>query len=144
MPIIGFLVAPPIGALTWMLMAGGGRDVFSGISAYAAIVSIVLGSVLGLPTYCFLRAKQLINVISLSIGGAVIAMLPWVLLSDPSSTTKSAMGQTVIIENGAYTTEGMIFQIKFIAQFGLCGAVSGIVFWLIVRRLVTSAGKGRA
>ena len=108
------------------------------------MVSIILGTVLGVPTYLYLRAKQLISVISLSIGGAVISMLPWVLLSHPGSTTKSVVGQTTIIENGSYTTEGIIYQIQFIAQFGLCGAISGMVFWLIVRSLVTSKGTGRS
>jgi hypothetical protein len=54
------------------------------------------------------------------------------------------VGQTTIIENGSYTAEGIIYQIKFIAQFGLCGAISGMVFWFIVRSLVTSKGTGRS
>ena len=143
-PIIGFLIAPPAGALVWVLVEGGVGEIVSGITVWAVLVSIVLGSVLGLPTYLYLRAKQFISIISLSIGGAVISMLPWVLLSHPGSTTKSVVGQTIIIENGSYTTEGIIYQAKFIAQFGLCGAISGIVFWLIVRSLVTSKGTGRS
>lgn len=141
---IGFLVAPPIGALAWVFMEGGVGEIISGITAWAVVISIILGVVLGVPIYCFLRVKQLINVFSLCVGGAIISMLPWVLLSHPGSTTKSIVGQTVIIENGAYTTEGIIYQIKFIAQFGLCGAISGLVFWLIVRSLVTSKGTGRS
>gem|GEM_PF-2581792 len=144
MPIIGFLIAPPIGALVWVLMEGGVGEVISGITAWAVMVSIILGAVLGAPTYLYLRAKQLVSVFSLLIGGAIISMIPWVLLSHPGSTTKSVVGQTIIIENGSYTTEGIIYQIKFIAQFGLCGAISGMVFWLIVRSLVTSKGTGRS
>jgi hypothetical protein len=136
-PIIGFLIAPPVGAMVWVLIEGGVAEVISGITAWAVVVSVILGTVLGAPVYLLLRTKQLISILSLSIGGAVISMLPWVLLSHPGSTTKSIVGQTVIIENGAYTTEGIIYQIKFIAQFGLCGAISGVVFWLIVRSLVT-------
>lgn len=123
--------------MVWVLIEGGVAEVISGITAWAVVVSVILGTVLGAPVYLLLRTKQLISILSLSIGGAVISMLPWVLLSHPGSTTKSIVGQTVIIENGAYTTEGIIYQIKFIAQFGLCGAISGVVFWLIVRSLVT-------
>ena len=142
--IIGFLIAPPIGALAWVLMEGGSSDIFSGIGAWAAVISIVLGATIGLPVYWFLSVKKIVNVFSLSMGGAIISMLPWILLSHPGSTIKSIVGQTIIIENGAYTAEGIIYQIKFITQFGLCGAISGIVFWLIVRNfLVTSKGIGR-
>ena len=143
-PTIGFLIAPPIGALAWVLIEGGVGEVISGITAWAIVVSIIVGTVLGSPIYLFLRAKKLVSIISLSLGGAVISMLPWVLLSHPASTTKSVVGQTIIIENGSYTAEGIIYQIKFVAQFGLCGAISGAVFWLIVRSLVTSKGTGRS
>ena len=138
-----FLISPPVGALVWVLMEGGYGEILSGISAWAVLVSIVLGAALGLPVYWFLRVKEIVSVFSLVVGGAIISMLPWVLLSHPGSTTKSIVDQTVIIENGAYTAEGIIYQIKFIAQFGLCGAISGFVFWLIVRSLVTSKGTGR-
>ena len=141
---IGFLVSPPIGALVWVLMEGGAGETLSGISAWAVVISIVLGATIGIPAYWFLRIKKILNVFSLSIGGAIISMLPWVLLSHPGSTTKSIVGQTIIIENGVYTAEGIIYQLKFIAQLGLCGAISGVVFWLIVRSLlVTSKGIGR-
>ena len=145
-PILGFLIAPPAGALVWVLMQGGLYGVFSGIAAWAVVVSIILGTVLGAPTYLYLRAKNLVSVVTLSIGGAVISMLPWVLLSHPGSTTRSVVGQTVIIQNGSYTAEGVIYQIKFVGQFGLCGAISGVIFWLIVRGLATNgdAGRGKA
>lgn len=141
---IGFLIAPPIGALAWVLIEGGVGVVISGFTAWAVVISIIVGTALGLPTYLILRAKKLISIISLTLGGAVISMLPWVLLIHPGSTTKSIVGQTTIIENGSYTAEGIIYQIKFIAQFGLCGAISGMVFWFIVRSLVTSKGTGRS
>ena len=143
-PTIGFLIAPPIGALAWVLIEGGVGEIFSGITAWAVVVSIVVGSVLGVPIYIFLCAKEFVSILSLSLCGALISMLPWVLLSHPGSTTKSVVGQTIIIENGSYTAEGIIYQIKFIAQFGLCGAISGVVFWFIVRSLVTSKGTGRS
>ncbi|MBT3145446.1 hypothetical protein [Neptunomonas phycophila] len=144
LPMLGFLIAPPIGALAWVLIEGGVGEITSGITAWAMVVSIIVGTVLGAPTYIFLSAKKLVSIISLSLGGAIISMLPWVLLSHPGSTTKSIVGQTIIIQNGSYTAEGIIYQIKFIAQFGLCGAISGMVFWLIVRSLVTSKGTGRS
>ena len=121
--------------MVWVVIEGGYGEILSGISAWAVLISIVLGATLGLPAYWYLRVKEMISVFSLVVGGAIISMLPWVLLSHPGSTTKSTVGQTVIIENGAYTAEGIVYQIKFIAQFGLCGAVSGLVFWLIVRSL---------
>jgi hypothetical protein len=141
---IAFLASPPVGALAWVLMEGSSGEILTGISAWAVLISIVLGVALGLPVYWFLRVKEILNVFSLAVGGAIISMLPWVLLSHPGSTTKSIVGQTIIIENGAYTAEGIIYQIKFVAQFGLCGAMSGVVFWLIVRSLVTSKGTGRS
>ena len=143
-PTIGFLIAPPIGALAWVILEGGAGQILSGITAWAVVVSIIVGTVLGAPVYLFLRAKRLVTIISLSLGGAVISMLPWILLSHPGGTTKSVVGQTIIIENGSYTAEGIIYQIKFIAQFGLCGAISGLVFWFIVRSLVTSKDTGRS
>jgi len=137
-PIAAFFAAPPLGALVWIIWEGGLRAALSGIAAWAIVVSIILGVVLGMPLFLFLRAKKMISLTSLSVGGAAISMSPWVLLSDPEGITKSVVNKTVIIENGSYTTEGIIYQTKFIAQFGLCGAISGVVFWLFVRKLVTS------
>ena len=136
-PICGFLIAPPIGALTWVLLNGGASEIFGGIAAWAVIVSWVISVVAGLPIYLLLKAKGCINIRSLTLGGALISAVPWLLLSFPGSTTRSVLGQTIIIENGSYTAAGLLYQAKFILGFGFCGAVSGLVFWLLVRQLVT-------
>ncbi len=136
-PIIGFLIAPPVGALTWIVLTGGIGEIFGGIAAWAVIVSWFISLIVGVPTYLFLRAKGCINFRSLTFGGALISIAPWLLLSLPGNTTRSVVGQTVIIDNGSYTMAGLLYQAKFLLGFGLCGAVSGLIFWLIVRQLVT-------
>ena len=135
-PVIGFLIAPPVGVLTYALMQGGVGAVLSAFVPLAVVISIILGTALGGPIYIYLylRSKHLISVMSLSIGGAIISMLPWIswifweLLDDNGNTT--------------VTTAGNIYKIIFLARLGLCGAASGVVFWLIVRSLVTSNGAG--
>ncbi len=136
-PISGFLIAPPIGALIWVVLYGGIGEIFGGISAWAVIVSWVISAIVGIPIYLLLKAKGCINFRSLTLGGALISAAPWLLFSFPGGTTRSVVGQTIIIENGSYTTAGLLYQLKFLLGFGFCGAVSGLVFWLIVRQLVT-------
>ncbi len=136
-PISGFLIAPPIGALTWVVLNGGVSEIFGGIAAWAVVVSWVVTVVIGMPTYLLLKAKGCISFRSLTLGGALISVAPWLLLSFPGSTTHSVVGQTIIIENGSYTTAGLLYQAKFLLGFGFCGAVSGLVFWLIIRQFVT-------
>ena len=135
--ISGFLVAPPIGALTWVALNGGVSELFGGIAAWAVVVSWVISIVIGIPTYLLLKVKGCVTFRSLTLGGALISVAPWLLLSFPGNTTRSVVGQTIIIENGSYTTAGLLYQAKFLLGFGFCGAVSGVVFWLIVRQLVT-------
>ncbi|VAW79568.1 hypothetical protein MNBD_GAMMA15-1280 [hydrothermal vent metagenome] len=122
-------------------MQGGASENTYGVAAWAVTVSLAISVVLGLPIYLFLSRKRIVNLLSLSVGGAIISMLPWALLSYPGITTKSIVGQTIVIENGSYTTEGIVFQIQFIAQFGLCGAISGFIFWLIVKSLITTGSS---
>ncbi|WP_126791033.1 hypothetical protein [Aliidiomarina haloalkalitolerans] len=136
-PICGFLIAPPIGALTWVVLNGGIGEIFGIIATLAIIVSWVISAVIGIPTYCLLKAIGCISLRSLTLGGALISVTPWLLLSFPGGTTRSVVGQTIIIENGSYTTAGLLYQAKLLLGFGFCGAVSGIVFWLVVRQLVT-------
>ncbi|WP_040552424.1 hypothetical protein [Rheinheimera nanhaiensis] len=135
--ISGFFIAPPIGALTWVLLNGGVSEIFGGIAAWAVVVSWVISVVIGIPAYLLLKANGCITFRSLTLGGAIISVAPWLLLSFPGSTTRSVVGQTIIIENGSYTTAGLLYQAEFLLGFGFCGAVSGVVFWLIVRQLVT-------
>ena len=109
----------------------------SGITVWAVVVSWGISLIVGVPIYFLLKAKGCIGFRSLTLGGALISIAPWLLISFPGSTTRSVVGQTVIIENGSYTIDGLLYQAKFLLGFGFCGAVSGLVFWLIVRQLVT-------
>ena len=136
-PFSGFLIAPPIGALTWVVLNGGIGEIVGGIALWAVIVSWLLSAVIGIPTYLVLKAKGCISLLSLTLGGGLISMAPWLLLSLPGGTTRSVVGQTTIIENGSYTAAGILYQAKFLLGFGFCGAVSGLIFWLVVKHLVT-------
>jgi hypothetical protein len=136
-PIVGFVIAPPLGALVWVTLYGGVNEVYGGIAVWAVVVSWFISAIVGVPIYLFLKAKRCLSFRSLTLGGALISIAPWLLLSLPGNTTRSVVGQTVIIENGSYTMAGLLYQAKFLLGFGVCGALSGLVFWLIVRQLVT-------
>lgn len=138
LPTIGFLVAPPLGVLIWLAIEFGIDSIFSDHTLTLVVISVIIGLILGLPIYLFLNHKKLLNLLSILISGSFIAMLPWVLLLSYGNTTERIVGQTVIIENGSYTREGIIYELKFITQFGFYGAISGLVFWLIVRSLIMS------
>jgi hypothetical protein len=144
MPLLAFLVAPPVGAIAYVAWIGGASEITTGFTVWAIIFSLIFGFFFGFPFYWFLKSKGFLNLITLSIGGAVIAMLPWAILSNPDGTVKSVADGVTIIENGAYTAEGLIFQAKFVAQFGVCGAISGAIFWLMIKSLITSHSSRRS
>lgn len=138
LPLTGFIVAPTAGAIAWFIMNGAAAtELFSGILIWSFVVSWVLAIVLGIPTYIFLRNRGKLSVSSSVTGGAVIAALPWAVATFLPGTTYKKAGEIVIVQNGSYTPEGMLFEAKVLAVFGLCGATAGFIFWLIVKSLIT-------
>ena len=139
LPIAGFIVAPPAGAIAWFILNGAtASELYSGIMIWSFVVSWVLSIVLGIPTYIFLRNRNKLSVSSLVAGGAFIAALPWLVLTFLPGTTYKKAGEIVIVQNGSYTPDGMLFEAKFIANLGLCGAIAGFIFWVIIKSLITS------
>jgi hypothetical protein len=93
---------------------------------------------LGGPAYALLKWKGLIRWWSTVITGFVLASLPVALITWPLwfpelKTTASFNGiQTMIY--GTPTAEGWTQYTQGVLFFGLCGALSGFVFWLVWRR----------
>src|SRR5690606_24866172 len=93
--------------------------------------------VVGLPLYFVLKSLRLISLGYSLVGGFFSAALPWFLLS-LSRSGYSQVGQVVITQNGSYTSEGLWYTAENVAAMGLCGALSGAVFWYIAGRFLTS------
>jgi hypothetical protein len=92
----------------------------------------------GTPAFYALRKLLDFNLLTVCCVAALIAILPNVLieiLSDPDGTY--TVGDCIIAENGQRTLCGwQHFWLNNILVVALYGASAGVVFWLILRKIV--------
>jgi hypothetical protein len=88
--------------------------------------------VFGGPAFLVLQGRIAANWINCVAAGAVVAALPWFLLSllGPAADEASIGGQATVI-NGVRTGYGWLVEFQFIGEVALFGAVAGLLFWLI-------------
>lgn len=134
----GFVLAPAISALAFSIlnpMYAGLPDVSVRIWKTFPLVAIVGGYlpalVFGLPAYLFLRRRLRPTVLSCAIVGAIVAALPWALLTLlPAAQEASIDGRPTVL-NGHLTWFGLYEGAKLVGQIGVFGCLGGVAFWLI-------------
>jgi len=94
---------------------------------------------LGLPAYAFLRWRNAVRWWSTIPSGFVLAAIPiafwsWPLRYPELRTTASFNGVQTMID-GVPTAAGWWQYMESVAFFGLCGALSGLAFWLVLRAM---------
>jgi hypothetical protein len=98
---------------------------FAVFGAYPATV------VLGLPAFFTLRRHFDATIVNCSLTGAVVASLPWFVLSTLSLPDSASIdGQATVID-GSLTAYGWLTNLTFVGQIALLGVAGGVLFWLI-------------
>ena len=97
-----------------------------------AIFAYPLGLVFGLPTYVFLRDRVTPTWLNCSLAGAFVAAAPWTIIVflSPSADQASIGGRATVV-NGTTTAYGHLVALQFVGTIALCGALAGLLFWLI-------------
>ena len=110
--------------------------------ALVSIVAVVHTLVLGVPLYFWLRWRGWVNAFTAILGGAIVATIPYALLSwplwDTSSGSSAWIGGSQTVADGLPTLEGWRMYRQGIFMFTPFGALGGAVFWCylyLARRL---------
>ena len=103
-------------------------------------------ALLGVPIFLVFRAKHWVNLASCIVAGFVIGaiavgVLAWPLRFPALHTTGSVDGVPTII-NGVPTLAGWLNYVELLVLFGAFGALSGFVFWCVLKWSGNLPGKG--
>jgi cytochrome c biogenesis protein CcdA len=133
--IAAFLIAPLIPAILSAAYTSGYDVGEFFVSLYLICLVGAYPTVIlfGLPTYFFLRKVVRPRLISIAIVGALIAVLPWLILNffDPLSDRLEFNG-VVFVENGIRTVAGWNSVLRSCIKSAILGAIGGAVFYYIV------------
>jgi Holliday junction DNA helicase RuvA len=142
--IAAFLIAPGVAALILaaVMPAYPGLDdplerVLRTAWAIATIGAYPATVVLGLPAFFMLRRRFDPKLTNCSLTGAVVAVLPWALLSLLSTPDQASVNGRATVIDGSNTAFGWLMIGQLLGQIALAGAVAGALFWAIA-----AAGSG--
>lgn len=98
---------------------------FAVVGAYPTTV------ILGLPAFFLLRRRFEATLLNCSLTGAVVAALPWFVLSLLSIPDNASIGGQATVLHGSLTSFGWLTNLTSIGQIALFGAGGGILFWFV-------------
>ena len=93
--------------------------------------------VFGVPAYFALRRRFEPRFTNCAIVGATVAALPWTFLTFVSTPNQASIDNRATVINGSKTVFGWLMEAKFLSGIALCGALGGVLFWVIA-----AAGSG--
>lgn len=136
--IAAFFIVPGVAALVMAIL----MPAYDGISDpleriwRSALVFAVVGAypatvILGVPAFFILRQRFEATLLNCSLTGAVVAALPWLILSLLSPLDSASIGGRATILHGSLTPYGWLTNLTSIGQIALFGAAGGMLFWLI-------------
>ncbi len=136
--VAAFAIVPGVAALLLAVLSpayDGLSDQFERIwrsaLAFAVFGAYPATVVLGLPAFFMLRRHFDPKIVNCSLTGAVVASLPWFVLSTFSLPDSASIdGQATVID-GSLTAYGWLTNLTFVGQIALLGAAGGLLFWLI-------------
>jgi hypothetical protein len=136
--VAAFLIVPGATALLMAML----MPTYDGISDpleriwRSALAFAVFGAypptvILGLPAFFMLRRHFDAKLVNCALTGAVVAALPWFLLSTLSLPDTASIDGRATVINGSLTAYGWITNLTYVGEIALLGAAGGVLFWLI-------------
>jgi len=98
---------------------------FAVFGAYPATV------ILGIPGFFILRRRFDATLINCLLTGAVVAALPWFILSTLALPDSAHIGGLATVADGSLTAYGWLTNLTVVGRIAFLGAVGGALFWLI-------------
>ena len=137
--ILAFLVAPAAASLFLAALA----PLYGGLSStvvrviqtaelYALLGAYPTTLVIGVPAYFILRRHFSPRPFNCAVAGALVAALPWIILSlIPSGAGSASIGGRETIADGHLTGYGWLAQAWVVVQIAIAGWLAGVIFWAI-------------
>lgn len=130
----GLVVASGVAAAIFALLAADIRS-FAPVFAVVSVIAVVLG----LPVYLAARAARNDTPLVAAVMGFIVgAAIPAILVFAGPGADQASVGDTATVINGSYTAAGWLQNLALVGFFGMLGVGAGLVFWLIVRRTVST------
>lgn len=128
---VAFFIAPlavPLLMLPWLSSGHLSPGWILTATVIAALVSYAGTFVLGMPAYCFLRARGLTAAWVAGVTGFVIGVLMWLVFSVlfPLSLDQGLAGVRFALTD-LHSLRGVLWP------GGVLGAIVGVLFWMIAR-----------
>lgn len=139
--VTGFLLAPALPCLAFVLIAGALSDEWNGFWFFVGMLVVVadgLSFTVALPFYLLLRRWRPIRLVECVVSGAITAIvLNIALLLLPRYAGYSAAdGGGTTFENGHITAHGYASMMLSTAVQSCLGMAIGVCFWIIAIRAV--------
>lgn len=136
--VAAFLIVPGAAALLMAILMpayDGLADPVERIGR-TALGTAVVGAyptalLLGVPAFFMLRRRFDPTLLNCSLTGAVVAGLPWFILSTLFQPDSASIGGRATVIDGSLTAYGWLTNLKFVGLIAAFGAVGGALFWLI-------------
>jgi hypothetical protein len=136
--IAAFVIAPGAAALLMAIV----MPAYDGISdplerlwrstlAFAVFGAYPPTVIVGLPAFFMLRRHFDPKLINCSLTGAVVAAIPWFLLSTLTLPDSASINGRATVTAGSLTAFGWLTNLTTVGQIALLGAAGGALFWLI-------------
>ncbi|QNA83405.1 hypothetical protein G4G27_04855 [Sphingomonas sp. So64.6b] len=98
------------------------------------VIALAHALFLGLPAFFALRDYWRLHWWSAALGGAVVAVIPMILLNlTPPAYDIFRQGGVTLIIDGTYTRAGRIDLARRVSWQAMIGAVAGFAFWRALR-----------
>lgn len=133
-----FLLAPAFAALLIAIAmpAYDGLPTLTERIWKSAIVYGVVGAypptiIFGIPAYFVLRKHFEPRPMNCAMVGALVAALPWAILTLFSTPDQASIGDRGTVIEGAKTAYGWLMDAQALAQIAFFGALGGCLFWVV-------------
>ena len=111
--------------------------------AYALFGAAPATLVLGIPAFLLLKKLVRPTIFSCALAGAIVASLPWFILSvfSGESASSASINGHVTVQNGSHTIWWWYYLGQFEALVAAAGAIGGVVFWAIAAAKMPKLGR---
>lgn len=136
--LAAFLIAPGASALLMAIVSPlfeGLEDRWERIWRSAEVIALFgaypLTAILGVPAFFLLRRTFAPTLLTCTLAGACIAVLPLIIVSLVAVPESATVDGRATVVDGSRTLFGWIFVLTVISQIALYGAFGGAMFWLV-------------
>ena len=130
--LIGFIIAPIVAIVVLTILEDISWGVFQRFYRVMLFIAFLYTLVFAIPTYHFLKYKQLNKLHHYSIATIIGIFIPWMIffIFGPKADEFS-YGDKILVRDRMLTLDGYIHYSIYTLKITVSGLVGTFVFWLI-------------